>query len=262
MTDSPVFAALDKSVDERLYLQSVARALDVLECFEDSPRVLSLNEIAKMLDINKSAAQRTVNTLLARNYLAKAEGAGYQLGHKVLDCAFNFLRNNPLVERATPVLSELRKTSSERVDLSLFDFTSLIYALRFQSKRETFYATLVGRRLPVYNSAGGRSCLAHLDDALVREILQRQDRRPVTPKSIVEIDAIMQKIAETRQNMFALSVEEALIGEVVVAAAIRSPSGHPIGAVHMAGSLGEWTPEAFQSRFAPLVVEAARALSI
>ncbi|CFP57874.1 transcriptional regulator [Bordetella pertussis] len=37
--------------------------------------------------------------------------------------------------------------------------------------------------------------------------------------------------------------------------------GRPVGAIHIAGSLSEWTPEAFTARFAPLAVEAATAIN-
>ena len=60
-----------------------------------------------------------------------------------------------MAERATAVLLELRRNARERVDFSLFDDTCIVYAVRLQSKRETFNATLVGRRLPSWCSSGG-----------------------------------------------------------------------------------------------------------
>ena len=57
------------AIDERLFLQSVARALDVLDAFARKPRPKSLGEIAAATGINKSAAQRIGQTLLARGYL-------------------------------------------------------------------------------------------------------------------------------------------------------------------------------------------------
>ncbi|MFC7609091.1 IclR family transcriptional regulator domain-containing protein [Teichococcus aestuarii] len=62
------------------------------------------------------------------------------------------------MERATPVVIDLQRSTGERVDLSLFDGTTIVYALRRQTKRETFFATLVGRRLPSFTAAGGRAC--------------------------------------------------------------------------------------------------------
>lgn len=246
-------------VDERLFLQSVARALDVLESFAAGPRPRSLGEIAEAAGINKSAAQRIGQTLLSRGYLERADNGRLTLGRRLLDRSFDYLRANPLIERATPVLIDLRKRADERVDLSLFDDTTTIYAIRLQSKRETFYATLPGRRIPTFVSSGGRACLSHLPDSEVDDILARSNRRPLTPKSMTEIPRIWERIREARHDGYSYAAEEALLGEVVLSAAVLQ-QGRPVGAVHIAGSLSEWSIADFRRRFAPLAIEAARAL--
>jgi DNA-binding IclR family transcriptional regulator len=249
------------AVDERLFLQSVARALDVLEAFAEAPQIKSLGEIAAATGLNKSAAQRIGLTLLARGYLERADDGGLTLGKRLLDRSFDYLRSNPVIVRATPILIELRKRVGERVDLSLLDDTSTIHAIRMQSKRETFYATLPGRRIPTFASSGGRACLARLPDEMVDDILRRSDRKPLTPKTLTKIPGIWQKIRETRADGYSYASEEALIGEIVLSACVLDARQQPIGAVHIAGSLSEWTVTEFRKRFAPLAVEAARAIS-
>lgn len=252
----------DKNVDERLFLRSVARALQVLEVFGRSPHPLSLRELAQGAGIDKSAAQRIAQTLLNLGYMEKAPNdAGLLPGKKLLDRSFDYLRTNPLIERASPVLSALREATGERVDLSLFDGTSIIYALRLQSKRETFYATLSGRRIPAYAASGGRCCMAHLSDDAVRQLLEASQRKALTSKTITDLDAILAKITEAREDGYACALEESLIGEIVIAASICTSDGQPIGAVHIAASLSEWEPEAFRRKFSPLAIEAARAIS-
>jgi len=248
-------------VDDRLFLQSVARALDVLEAFAEAPPAKSLGEIAAASGLNKSAVQRIGSTLLARGYLEKTDAGSLTLGKRLLDRSFDYLRSNPLIGRATPVLIELRKRAGERVDLSLFDDTSTIYAIRMQSKRESFYATLPGRRIASFVSSGGRACMARLPDEAVDDILRRSVRTALTPKTITKIPGIWQKIRETRADGYCYNLEEALIGEIVLAACVVDAHQKPIGAVHIAGSLSEWTVAEFRKRFAPLAVEAALAMS-
>jgi DNA-binding IclR family transcriptional regulator len=250
------------SIDERLFLRSVARAFQVLEVFSLHGRPLSLGEIAQAAGIDKSAAQRIAQTLLSLGYLEKApNGAGLLPGKRLLDRSFDYLRTNPIVERATPILLALRESTRERVDFSLFDLETIVYALRLQSKRETFFATLAGRRIPTFSSAGGRACLAQLDEKEARRIVEGAVRRPQTSKTITDPGTIMQKVAEARRDGFACALEESLIGEVVIAACVTGDRGQPVGAIHIAGSLSEWDDHEFRRRFAPLAIEAARALS-
>ena len=119
--------------DERLNLQSLGRALDVLEIYSVDPTPKSLGEIARLAGITKSAAQRVAQSLLSRGYLEHSAQGGLAPGRILLERAFDYLRTNPLIERAAPILTDLRKMSGERVDLSLFDARhdnlAIVYAL-------------------------------------------------------------------------------------------------------------------------------------
>ncbi|UYV36887.1 helix-turn-helix domain-containing protein [Rhodobacteraceae bacterium D3-12] len=250
-------------VDPRLMVQSVARAMRVQEAVGQATRPLSLAEIARAAEIDRSAAQRFAYTLEALGYLERGEsGQGYRPGLKALDRSFEYLRAHPLVERATPALIELRKETRERVDLSLFDGASIVYAIRLQSKRETFYATLVGRRIPTFCTAGGRAMLALLDDSEIEDILDRSDLSRLTPKTITDRGEIMDKIKQARSDGYALALEEGQMGEIVIGTAIRGAQGRPLAAIHIAGSLSEWQERDFRDRCAPLAMEAAAALHI
>lgn len=248
--------------DPRLFIQAVDKAFRVLEAFAQHPQPLSLAEIAAAAGMDRSGAQRLCYTLRHLGYLQLDElGRGHVPGLGLLDRAYDFLRMHPLVQRATTPLMELRRVTQERVDLSLPDDLTIIYAVRLQSKRENFVATLIGRRLPIFCTSGGRAMLAQMDDASVEDILARSDRQPLTPKTITDIPALRRKIKEARAAGYALALEERLLGEIVLAAAITDRSGRPIGAIHIAGSLSEWQPAAFQKRMAPLAIEMAKALS-
>ena len=243
-------------------LQSVERAFRVLDSIGRLGKPASLSEIASEAGIDKSTAQRMVNTLLELGYLERnGTRVGYMPGRRVLALAYNYLRNTPIVERATPVLLELRRNARERVDLSLFDENTIVYAVRLQSKRENFPATLVGRRIPAYASTGGRAMMSLMQPAQVQAILDASEMKPITAKTVYDREGVLREIEKARELGYALAAEESLPGEVVLAAAVNDAAGEPVAAVHIAGSLSEWTVENFRARFSPLAMEAAQALS-
>ncbi|CAB3753084.1 MULTISPECIES: IclR family transcriptional regulator [Burkholderia] len=246
---------------DNLYVQSLARGLELLEAFSTHDDALSLGDLAKLTGLDRSATQRLAHTLVLKGYLERKDGGrGLVLGKAILARSFDFLRSSSLIERATPLLNEIQKQAGERVDLSLFDDTFIIYALRRQSKRETYYATLPGRRIPTYCSSGGRAILSKLDDAAVDDILGRSTLAPLTPRTITDIGRIKEKIEEARVQNFSFAEEESLIGEFVLASAVVDRDGYPLGAVHIAGSRAEWAKADFIERFSPLAIEAARAI--
>lgn len=248
--------------EDRLFVRSAARAMQVLSAFHQASGPLSLSEIATRAGIDRSAAQRLVHTLTVLGYVRRsADDRGYLPGIRLLDHTLDLLRLDPVVQKATPVLLELRKTIRERVDFSLYDETRLIYALRMQSKRETFYATLVGHSVPTYCTGGGRAVLAALPEAEARDILMRVALHKYTAKTETDPDAIMAQVRKVRSDGYAVVVDEFVQGEVAIGVAITRRDGLPLGAIHVAGSLSEWTPEDFVRHAAPLATEAARAIN-
>ena len=141
-------------------------------------------------------------------------------GIRILDTTLDLLRLDPLVQKATPVLLELRKTVRERVDLSLFDETRLVYALRMQSKRETFYATLVGHSVPAFCTAGGRAALSVLPEQKARSYVERTPLQAYTSRTLTDVDEIMMQITHARELGYAVVVDEFVQGEVAIGVAV------------------------------------------
>lgn len=245
-----------------LFVQSVEKAMTVLSAFHHAEGPLTLSDIASRAGIDRSAAQRMVHTLRALSYIQRdAGGYGFIPGVRILDHTLDYLRLNPLVRHATPVLQELRQSVRERVDLSLFDDLRVIYAIRLQTKRQTLNATFVGHSVPTFCSSGGWAILSRLPDDRVHDIITRSDRLPFTPHTATDADAIMAHVALTRENGYALTENQILSGEIAIGFPILDSKGNPIAAIHIAGSLAEWTPEDYARKVAPLGQQAARALS-
>ncbi len=246
-----------------LFIQSVEKAFRVLDVFSHSEQYLGLSEIAALSGLDKSSAQRCTHTLVETGYLEQdPRTARFSLGKRCLDLGFHFLRNHPLVALGTPLLLQLRRDCGERTNLSLFDDLNLVYVIRLHGKREyPQYSTLIGRRMPTFCSAGGRAVLAHLPDDEMRDIIARSSRILMTPDTLTDPLAIADQVAKARERGYGFVVGESAPNEVTVAAAVLDAVGRPIAAVHIAGSLTKWSPADYEPRFAPLVVEAARALS-
>ena len=245
-----------------LFVQSVEKAMAVLSAFHHADGPLTLTDIARRAELDRSAAQRMVHTLRAIGYIERdADGHGFVPGLRILDHTLDYLRINPLVRQATPVLQELRTSVRERVDLSLVDDMRLVYAVRLQTKRQTFNATMVGHSVPIFCTSGGWAVLARMPEDHARALLERSDRRPFTPNTITEVDAVMEQVAQTRARGYSLAVDQILLGEIAMGFAILDSSGAPYAAIHIAGSTAEWTSEDYAARVAPLGQQAARSLS-
>src|SRR4051812_7598516 len=64
---------------DRLYVQSVGKAFRLLEAFADGSKAMSLSQLAKGADIDKSGAQRLAHTLEKLGYLER-DAVGFRPG--------------------------------------------------------------------------------------------------------------------------------------------------------------------------------------
>ncbi|MDR3514196.1 MAG: IclR family transcriptional regulator C-terminal domain-containing protein [Azospirillaceae bacterium] len=245
-----------------LFVGSLERGFAVLEAFRATQREMGVSEIAMATGFDKSAAQRFAFTLHALGYLEKNPATRkYRLSHQVLGLSYTYLRANPLVEVATPYLADLRQACQCRVDLSILDRQQIIYLVRLQSRREAFGATLIGRRIPAFCSSGGRAMLARLPEDEARALIETSDRTPLTPHTVTDVDAIMAAIAHARHDGFAVSVQESLVGEIVVAAPVIDAEDRPRAAVHIAMPFAECDEDTIRARFAPMAIATARLIA-
>lgn len=245
-----------------LFVRAVSRAVAVLSAFDMARKPLTLNEIAQLAGVERSAAQRMVHTLLALDMIRRDDlDRGYLPGNRVLTMAYSALRLNPVVQSASPILLELRRRTRERVDMSLWDDVRLIYTIRMPSKHEFFTATLTGNTVPVYCTGGGIAVLSRLSDAEIADIFERSDRTPFTPETFTTLDEVMAAVEAARLRGHALVVGQLLRHEVVLGAPVLDAEGRPLGGVHIAGNLAEHEPEEFSAKFGPLLQAAAKSIS-
>lgn len=250
--------AVPEDEGDPLFIHAVARALQVLSAFHGSNKALTLNEIVNRSGIGKSAVQRIVHTLRQQGYIEREPNdRGYVPGIRLLDHTLDYLRLNPVIARVLPTLMELRRDTNERVDLSLRDNLRLVYAVRLQTKRESYFASLIGNSVPLYCTAGGRALLSQLPDDEIDDILARSKRQPFTSHTLTDPEKIRERILLARKNGYAIAAEEVIQGEIVLGVAIRGNDGRPVGAIHIGGSLSEWDSESFSRKFAPLAMAAA-----
>ncbi|MFT0849516.1 IclR family transcriptional regulator [Achromobacter sp. F4_2707] len=244
-------------IESPLYVASVGKAFQILDCFKSAPGDLSLSELVERSGMGKSAVQRYAYTLCAEGYLEQNPVTRrYQLGKRVLDFTFHFLRSHTLVEVFNPLMLDLSKASGEKISLSLLDGNELVYAMRHQTKTEHFHASLVGRRVPLYCTAGGRAVLSQLTPDKLDVFFETTPLVSFTPRTITDAQKIRRELNISREKGYSTILDEFIMGEIGLGAAVRDEKGVPYGALHVSGSSNEWSLEAYEQAFAPMLLDA------
>ena len=88
-----------------LFVGSTEKAFQVLQAFNGAQRHMTLADIARSAELDRSATQRLVYTLETLGYLRRIEGTrNYGLTSKVLQLSYNYLRANEIIDKASPYL--------------------------------------------------------------------------------------------------------------------------------------------------------------
>lgn len=259
------FLSGEDGVEEKrpdpLFVASVEKGFKVLHAVADAGRPLGLSDIARLSGLDKSAAQRFAATLHTLGYLRKDADRRFSLASSLMDFTFQYLRGHPVVAAAMPHLIDAGQQCRETINLSERDGTELVYIARIPIRRTELFAMLVGRRMPVYCTAGGRAMLSWLSAEDAAGVIDASDRRALTPHTITDRGQILDLIAQARTDGFSIADQECMIGQIAVASAVIGERGEPVAAVHCSVSTASWTLARARAELAPLVLETARLAS-
>jgi len=245
-----------------LFVSSLAKGLEVLEAFKVGYRELGISEIAEITRLQKSAASRIVQTLYKLGYLSRnPRSRKYALTAKILSSAFNYLKANPIVEIAMPRLVGLSDEIGHSVTLCTLEDTDIIYVVRLE-RREFYHPTgYIGERQPAYCTSGGRAILSQLPKDIVQDILERSERRKITPLTIVDIDELLEQLKVAAKKSYCVQAGEFIRNEFNLAAAVLNGNHEPVAAVIISRLYREEEKDDIENELAPFLLQTTKEIS-
>jgi IclR family transcriptional regulator, pca regulon regulatory protein len=248
--------------DNPLFVQVLEKGIEVLRSFTAQRKMMTLGEIAEATSLSKSSVQRLVFSLEAMGYIAKhAKTRRFHLTPQVMAIGYNYLAADSVVDVANPFLAELTNTTGETVNLLEPSHHEMIYVARFASHRFIPMHMPIGCRIPMYCTASGRAYLSALPVDECRAMLEAMPLERHTPNTIVELDALMATLDETRELGYALNTEELFPGDMAVAMAVIGSQGQPIAAVNVVTPPSRWTVETVRKEIVSNLMECTRAIT-
>jgi IclR family acetate operon transcriptional repressor len=241
-------------------IQSVDRALLLLETIAEMGGEATLTELSNRTNLNISTCHHLLATLITRNFVTKVPGRRlYALGGRILYIGHVCLQVD-LPRRAQSYLESVNESTGETVHLAALQ-GDVIANL---SVREARHAVRVetGRlgKIPAPHAQSiGKAILAWLPDDEVRRIVGPGLKR-YTANTIGDFPALLESLSGVRRIGYAIDHEEYLPGVICIGAAIRDHTGGIVGSI----SASTPTMRANDKHLALMreqVLEAARAMS-
>ena len=217
------------------FVNSVAKVFAVLKAFDSSLPELTVTEVAGRAGLDRGTAFRLVHTLCQLGYLAAVpRGRRYRLTLKCLELGYTPLARADLKMLARPLLRDAVPDCADAASLGMLDGTEIVYVERAQVELPQLNLDRrPGSRTGAYAAALGHAILACLPVEQQRDILLRTNRIRLSEKTLVDIDAILARLAEVRRTGYAVSECENAFGLRTVAAAVTDTDGSPVAGVSL-----------------------------
>jgi DNA-binding IclR family transcriptional regulator len=203
-------------------VRSVDRALEVVELLASSERSLSLADLSAALNIPKSTLHALVWTLTARGWVEVEEQSGrFRVGLHALLVGRSYVETDSVVAIASGALDRMAAETGETVHIGRLDGTSIVYLDKRESVHPLRMFSAIGRHLPAFTTALGKSILALLpEDELKRHLPSPLVQQ--TPNSLTDMDALLADLRQTRERGYAVDNEESNVGIRGFAVALRT----------------------------------------
>lgn len=217
--------------EDRYLVPGLMRGLAVLSVFTPEHREMTLSDIARAIDLSRSAAFRTVYTLAQMGYLLHDPARKtYALGPAVMRLGFGYLATRELVEIALPELERLRDDTDWSTHLGVRDAAQVLYMLRVPSRLGLGSIVHVGSRLPAASTTMGRVLLADLDQDTLIAVLRKNRQLPHPSDRMTGL--LLRQAQQDRASETVIQIGSFEAGMTSVAAPLRDMTGKVIAAIN------------------------------
>jgi DNA-binding IclR family transcriptional regulator len=235
-----------KKISSRDKVNSLSKALRILEIFSPQQTNLSLSQLSRILKIPKSTLLNMIRTLEDAGYLYKAKNSqNYRLGFKLMELSYNARVSLSIVQYALPFMEELQSQIGEIIYLTTHINGRVLYLeCIYPAKKAVTYSTN-GKTLPMHCTGCGKAMLAFMSDADVEKIIKQWGLPRITANTITDARELKKALAKYRKLGYAIDNGEEGHNVRCIGMPICSSGGFVAGALSISGSSMTMTDDKF-----------------
>lgn len=214
------------------FVQSLARGLAVITCFDADHGRLTLSEVAERAGLTRATARRLLLTLARLGYV-RADGRSFALTPQVLRLGTAYLSGMGLPEVAQPHLEHLTARTGESSSVAVLDGDDIVYVARVATTHRLMRAGItVGTRFPAHATSMGRVLLAALGEAECAARLRSMSLIPLTDRTTTDAEVLAALLRTVADTGYALVDQELEPGLRSLAVPVEH-AGRVVGALNV-----------------------------
>jgi DNA-binding IclR family transcriptional regulator len=240
-------------------LKSADRAFKMVEHLK-SGGSKTVTELSEELDMPKSTVQVYLNTLYQHRFVTKSEGR-YRLGLRFLEYGISRLRDVMIYPEVRRKVEELAETTGELAASFVEEDGRAVYIYGVEGERSIRTDLAVGDQTALHCTASGKAIMAHLPDQQVDTVIHDEELERKTEHTITDPDELRTELQLIREQGYATSDEESVVGMRAVAAPIILDD-RVRGSLSLAGPANRFVGARFDTEVPEAVTGSANELEL
>jgi IclR family acetate operon transcriptional repressor len=185
-------------------IQSIERAVAILDIVADHPEGISLAQLSSQLGLNNTTAFHLLKTLLKLGIVAQdTRTKHYHVGSRLFMLAAGALNETTLLALATPVLERLSRDSGEVAHLAVRSHHEIVVIARTAATGLLQLSGRTGATRPAHATAIGKVLLAEMPPADLEHLLDTLPLPALTAKTITDRDGLLRELDQVRKQQVA-----------------------------------------------------------
>ena len=244
-------------------VQAVNNAISILELLGGYEHELSISEIVSKLNLTKSNVNKLLANLERFGYAEHNRYTGnFRLGVKTFQISQAYINKLNLIDISMQILSELKNKLNESVYIGVLRHCNVVYLDVIETDEAVRVMPRIGNVGPAYATAIGKAQLSVLEDKDIVSLYENEQFRKFTDNTVGSLDELMQDIGKVREKGYALDMEEYERDVRCIGAPVLNFMGNVIAGISVSGPEVRMSMERIEKEIAPVLIEAAKALSI
>jgi len=214
-------------------VQSVDRALQVLEAVGSHPDGLAAKEVARRLGLTLPTTYHLLTTLADAGYVAHLPVEHrYALGNRIRELEVQLCRQLAVPDGIAIIVRELRDRADAAAYYAVYRSDEVVVSHVEDSARRPRMTPLgVGFHEAPHATAFGKVMLAAMAPAARRALLETLPRLQLTRRTITDPTMLESHLRHVRDSRVALEIEEFQPGWACLASSVHAPAGAVVAAV-------------------------------
>jgi DNA-binding IclR family transcriptional regulator len=241
-------------------VQSLIRAIDILDLLSSSKVGINVTEIAARLKLHKSTAYRLLSTLEYKNFVRKDKNKKYRIGKRVIEIGHQALNNIDLRKEIRPLLQELGEITKETVHLGIIDDFKVFYIDKVETSHTIRMYSSIGKGGPLYCTGIGKALLAFSEPEYINQFFKQLDFVKYTDNTILNEKELKDELDKIKKRGYAVDDMEHEDNIRCVAAPIFDYRGKLIAAVSISAPAQRMTMERI-AKLSKLIIDYTQKMS-